>query len=284
MTVRSPIPTPTRPSENASLLIDVLANDTDVDNGAVLTVTAASAPVGPGHRLVVGNQVEFDPGTDFDYLAVGESVVVVVSYDIEDEHGASASSTITVTVTGTNDAPTIDAGGTDATGSVTELPNNDPDENAFTHTDSGTVAFDDVDLSDTHSASFTPQAGGYLGTFTLDPVNQAGDTVGWDFSVEDSDLDFLADGETLIQTYTIEIDDGNGGTVTQDVTITLTGAADNTPPDAATTAMSDRQVVLTVPPDRPARQRHRRCRCRHRSRRSQRHRFDAAPPMAARCR
>ena len=55
---------------------------------------------------------------------------------------------------------------------------------------------------------------------------EAGDSVGWNFSVEDSDLDFLADGETLIQTYEIEIDDGNGGTVTQEVTITLTGAAD----------------------------------------------------------
>ena len=85
-------------SENAVLLVDVIANDTDVDNGAVLTVTAASAPVGQGTASVVGNQVEFDPGADFDYLAVGESVDVVVSYDIVDEHGATASSTVTVMV------------------------------------------------------------------------------------------------------------------------------------------------------------------------------------------
>jgi VCBS repeat-containing protein len=213
-------------SENAAVLVDVLANDTDVDNGAVLTVTAASAPVGQGSALVVGNQVEFDPGADFDYLAAGESVDVVVSYDITDENGATDSSTITITVTGTNDAPTIDAGGTDADGAATELPNNDPNEGTFVHTDSGTIAFDDLDLSDTHSASFTPQGGGYLGSFTLDPVNQAGDSVGWDFSVSDADLDFLDEGETLVQTYTVEIDDGNGGTVTQDVTITLTGAGD----------------------------------------------------------
>ena len=37
---------------------------------------------------MVGNQVQFDPGTDFDDLAVGESAMVVVGYDIEDEHGA----------------------------------------------------------------------------------------------------------------------------------------------------------------------------------------------------
>jgi VCBS repeat-containing protein len=213
-------------SENVAIPIDVLANDIDVDNGATLTVTAASAPPGQGTATVVGNQVEFDPGSDFDYLAVGESAVVVLDYSIEDEHGASSSSTVSVTVTGTNDAPTIDAGGTDADGAVTELPNNDPNEDVFVHSDSGTIAFDDVDLSDTHSAGFTPQGGGYLGTFTLDPVNQAGDSVGWDFSVSDADLDFLDDGEILVQTYTVEIDDGNGGTVTQDVTITLTGAAD----------------------------------------------------------
>jgi VCBS repeat-containing protein len=218
-------------SENAAVLVDVLANDTDVDNGAVLTVTAASAPAGQGNASVVGNQVEFDPGTDFDYLAVGETAVVTVDYSIQDENGASSSSTVTITVTGTNDAPVIDAGGTDAAGAVTELPNGDPGENVAVHTDSGTIAFDDVDASDVHNATFTPQGSGYLGTFTLDPVDQSGDSVGWDFSVSDEALDSLEEGEVVTQTYTVEISDGNGGTVTQDVTVTITGAADNLPPD-----------------------------------------------------
>ena len=71
MTARSPIPTPPRPARTQPILVDVLANDTDVDNGAVLTVTAASAPAGQGSASVVGNQVQFDPGTDFDDLADG---------------------------------------------------------------------------------------------------------------------------------------------------------------------------------------------------------------------
>ncbi|WP_162806225.1 beta strand repeat-containing protein [Sphingosinicella terrae] len=233
--------------ENAAILVDVLANDTDVDNGAVLTVAAASAPAGQGSASVVGNQVGFDPGSDFDDLAVGESEIVLVSYTIEDEHGASSSSTISITVTGANDAPTVDAGGTDASGSVTEFPNGDPNENAFVHQDSGTVAFDDPDLSDTHSASFAPQGGSYVGTFTLDPVDQIGDGVGWNFSVDDSAIDFLDEGEVLTQTYVIEIDDGNGGTVTQDVTITITGAGDNLPPDAVDDSYdATGNVTLTV--------------------------------------
>ena len=218
-------------TENQVLLIDVLVNDTDVDDGHVLSVTAASAPPGQGSASVVSNQVQFDPGSDFDYLAVGETTTVTVNYSIQDEHGASSSSTVTITVTGTNDAPTIDAGGTDASGSVTELPNNDPGENVFVHQDSGTIAFDDLDASDVHSATATPQGGGYLGTFTLDPVNQAGDTVGWHFTVSDAALDSLEAGDTLTQIYTVQISDGHGGTVNQDVTITINGAADDVPPD-----------------------------------------------------
>jgi VCBS repeat-containing protein len=218
-------------TENATVTVDVLTNDTDVDDGAVLTVTAASAPAGQGSAAVVGNQVEFDPGSDFDHLAVGETQVVNVSYSIEDEHGASSSSTIAITVTGTNDAPVINAGGTDASGSATELPDGDPGENIVVHSDSGTIAFSDADTNDTHSASFTPQAGGYVGTFTLDPVDQPGDSVDWHFNVSDADLDDLDEGETVTQTYTVTVDDGHGGTATQDVTITLTGADDAVGPD-----------------------------------------------------
>ena len=92
-------------SENASILVDVLANDSDVDDGAVLTVTAASAPAGQGSASVVDNHVRFDPGSDFDHLAVGASATVTVSYSMQDEHGAASSSTINIIVTGTNDEP-----------------------------------------------------------------------------------------------------------------------------------------------------------------------------------
>ncbi|MDV3457701.1 Ig-like domain-containing protein [Sphingomonas sp. HF-S4] len=234
-------------TENATVVINVLANDTDPDTGATLTVTTASAPSGQGSAAVVGNQVQFTPGSDFDYLAVGESTVVTLNYSITDDQGATASSTVAVTITGTNDAPTIDAGGTDASGSVTELPNGAPNENAFTHQDSGTIAFDDFDLTDTHSASFAAQGPGYLGTFSLDPVNQAGDNVGWNFQVDDSAIDFLEEGETITQTYTVTIDDGNGGTTTQDVTVTITGEGDNSPPDAVDDAYSaPGNLTLTV--------------------------------------
>ncbi|HEX9946807.1 MAG TPA: VCBS domain-containing protein, partial [Allosphingosinicella sp.] len=212
--------------ENSPVSIAVLGNDSDADDGAVLTVTGASAPAGQGSVSVVGNQILFDPGGDFDHLSAGQSASVVVGYSIEDEHGASSSSTVTVTVNGANDPTSIDSGGTAATGSVAELPNGDPGEGMTIHQADGVVAFDDVDLADTHSATATAQGSGYFGTFTLDPVDQAGDTVAWRFDVGDSEIDGLEEGEVVTQTYTITVSDGNGGTATQEVTVTLTGAAD----------------------------------------------------------
>ena len=91
--------------ENEIVSIAVLGNDTDPDNGAFLTVTSATAPSGQGIASTDGTSVQFDPGSDFDDLAAGETEQVVVSYDISDEHGATDSSFVFITVTGANDAP-----------------------------------------------------------------------------------------------------------------------------------------------------------------------------------
>jgi Ca2+-binding RTX toxin-like protein len=87
-------------SRDNGIVIDVLANDYDPDNGALLTVTAASLKPGQGSVAIVENEIRFDPGRDFDHLGAGESAVVYFRYTIKDEHGASASSTVAVTVTG----------------------------------------------------------------------------------------------------------------------------------------------------------------------------------------
>ncbi|KMJ47201.1 hypothetical protein ACG97_16770, partial [Vogesella sp. EB] len=90
---------------NQLLNIDVLANDTDVDDGHVLSLVDASAPAGMGTASVVGGQLQFDPGTDFDHLAKDAVVHVTLSYTMTDQFGAESSSTVDVTVTGTNDGP-----------------------------------------------------------------------------------------------------------------------------------------------------------------------------------
>lgn len=91
--------------ENQTLALDLLANDTDVDNGAVLSIVAASTQAGQGSATLSGNLVVFNPGADFDYLAMGETATVVIDYAMQDEHGALSASTATITVTGENDGP-----------------------------------------------------------------------------------------------------------------------------------------------------------------------------------
>ncbi len=217
-------------NEDASVSGNVLTNDTDPENDP-LTVTNPGSYVGTYGTLTLAanGSYTYAPNAAANGLAAGEVGQDVFSYTASDG-SQSDTATLTVTVNGTNDAPTIDSGGTDASGSVTELPDGDPNEGTAVHTDSGTVAFDDVDVSDTHSASFTPQGGGYYGTFTLDPVDQMGDSVGWDFTVSDAALENLSENQSVTQVYTVQIDDGHGGTVTQDVTITLNGTGVGTGP------------------------------------------------------
>ncbi|MBR9754013.1 MAG: tandem-95 repeat protein, partial [Gammaproteobacteria bacterium] len=96
----------------------VLANDTDIDTGstkAVSQVAGAGTGVGAAVAMAGGGTVTiaedgsyvFAPGTDFDYLAEGETATTTVAYTVIDDNGAESSNTLTITVTGTNDAPTL---------------------------------------------------------------------------------------------------------------------------------------------------------------------------------
>ena len=53
-------------------------------------------------------------------------------------------------------------------------------------------------------------------------------SVGWTFTLPDDNpvLQSLAVGQTITQVYTVTLDDHHGGTVTQDVTITIIGTND----------------------------------------------------------
>ncbi|MFL6843798.1 MAG: Ig-like domain-containing protein [Allosphingosinicella sp.] len=214
-------------NENNNVSGNVLANDTDPE-GDTLTVTNPGSYVGTYGTLTLGanGSYTYVPNAAANGLAAGESAQDVFTYTASDGT-ASDSATLTVTVNGINDAPTITGG--DFSGSVAEAQD---DENIPTHSDSGVINFSDVDVSDTHSASATAQGAFYLGTFSLDPVDQGGDSVTWNFSVSDAALDGLAEGEVRIQNYTVQVSDGHGGTDSQTVTITITGAGAGVGPQA----------------------------------------------------
>src|SRR5205085_660565 len=106
---------------------------------------------------------------------------------LDDQNGGLITKQIDVTITGTNDAPVITA--QDLVGAVTELTTA---PGSATLTDSGTISFTDVDLTDVHlvSATGTP-VGTTLGSLTAakdtDTTGSgAGGQLTWTYTVADS--------------------------------------------------------------------------------------------------
>ncbi len=98
-------------TENTAVSVDVLANDTDVDTSDThvvdsVKITTAGAQ---GTVAIVDNKVAWNPGTDFDYLAVGDVASVKIDYTQNDKHGGTAGATLALTVNGVNDKPTVQA-------------------------------------------------------------------------------------------------------------------------------------------------------------------------------
>ena len=69
-----------------------------------------------------------------------------------------------------------------------------------------------------------------LNAFTIDPATHSKSngtgTVGWHYSIADSLLDFLGDNDQVALTYTVQVDDHNGGLTSQNVVITVHRAED----------------------------------------------------------
>ncbi|WP_223508700.1 MULTISPECIES: beta strand repeat-containing protein, partial [unclassified Pseudomonas] len=162
-------------------------------------------------------------------LATGELLTDSFTYAIRLGNGTLSWATATVQFSGVNDGVTISLG--EQAGTVTE----DADTTASTTdslTASGTIVFNDVDLNDTHMATFT-QAGGnatHLGTFMLSPVSEAANaangSVQWTYNLNNAAAQYLAQGQTVTETYLVTISDGQGSSVTKNVTITITGTND----------------------------------------------------------
>ena len=117
-------------------------------------------------------------------------------------------------------------------------------------TAAGTLKFTDADLTDTHSVtgwvvkSAIDQSGNAItGASTLqllhdafgasvtaghDSTNTGTGQVDWNIAIANNSLEGLpvAEGATVV--YTLTLDDGHGGTVSQDVTITISDAPDVT--------------------------------------------------------
>src|SRR5262249_6739957 len=150
-----------------------------------------------------------DAATDF--LAAGQTLTQKYDVTIKDNTGATAIQTETGTATGRNRAQTIT--GHTAVGEREDIAVTQGNLNTR-----GTITYADVNTIDTHTATFAPQAAGYLGTCALNTSSSDagnGGTVGWSFQVSDAATDFLAAGQTLTQKYDVTIKDNTGATAIQ---------------------------------------------------------------------
>ena len=182
-----------------------------------------------------------DADADFDFLAKNQTLVLTYDITVNDNHGGTTTKTVTVTVTGTDDKPVI---ALENAAIVTEQTNHtlslSPD------TAHVAVHFADADLANTgHTAAVLSVSAsgvttgilpGSLGNaelmafFHVDNVVKAAGsstgTINTTFTAPDLAFDYLAAGEHLNITYTVQLDDHAGGVSTQNVIVTVIGTND----------------------------------------------------------
>lgn len=108
------------------------------------------------------------------------------------------------------------------------------DNGAANVSTSGAVFFTDADKTDAHTVSVTSQ-GGNLGKLTA-AVDDADGKVTWSYDVSHANIAPLAAGQTHTDTFTLTLNDGHGGSTTQNITVTLTGVDDAPVISSGTTA------------------------------------------------
>ncbi|MEL6125034.1 MAG: Ig-like domain-containing protein [Pseudomonadota bacterium] len=220
---------------------NVLTNDWDIDEGAILTVhtVAGGTPgdqvpvsaVGTDGQTYSGVVVIGTDGTvtidqsDTVPLALGDKVVFEVEYEVTDEHGATDTATVQITVNGVNDAPVA------ATDPIVVDQDNEADGAATV----GNVLGNDSDVD--NGAVLTVESVNGQPVGTPIPVSGTG-TDGQPYSgevvisedgtvtLDQSDTVPLAAGESVSFTVEYTVTDEHGATDTATVDITVNGVND----------------------------------------------------------
>ncbi|NMP80934.1 tandem-95 repeat protein [Pseudoalteromonas arctica] len=199
----------TMAEDTAPILINVLANDSDVD-GDSLTISATSADI--GSVSVVGNQIQYTPAADSNGLAT-------VTYTVTDNNGGTNTTTVTITITAVNDTPVANNDtatmAEDAAPILINVLANDSDEDG----DSLVISAASADIGSAsvvgNQIQYTPAA----------------------------DSNGLA---TVTYTVSDTVSDNNGGTNTATVAITITAVNDVPVANNDTATMAENAAPILV--------------------------------------
>ena len=182
------------------------ASDPDTSDTLTFSGDSASA-LGATVTVNADGTFTYDPRLSIALQALlpGQSVVDTFTYTVTDPSGATAGATVTVDVAGVNDNPTA---GDDSFSGILE-------------DSSGNVL--DVLPND----STAPDSGETLGIIAVGPTSAGGTVV-----VNGAVLEYTPKADFFgVETFTYTVEDGNGGTDTATVAVTVT--PQNDPPTAA---------------------------------------------------
>ena len=204
----------------------ILVNDSDPegDNLTVKSVEGSTGNVGSEITLPSGVKVTltssgaytFDPNGQYESLGESETATETFVYTVTDGNGGTAEATVTIVIDGVNDPPVAendDLGSSPAASAVSEslfLNDSDAEKDDLTVTEVGGQS---IGSSGTTTVSLPSGAimtiDGATGEVTVDPNGQ---------------FEYLDANETALVTFEYVISDGNGGTDSATVTLTLEGA------------------------------------------------------------
>ena len=187
----------------------------------------------------------------FDFLAAGETLTLTYIAQVDNNFALNNETTVksfTVTITGTNDKPVITTGPQH----IAFVGGKTTPGGPLTSSDatSGTLSFNDVDLTDTHTVStkltsallkgagISQVAPAPLKIFETaltasivagnDSTDKNTGTINWQLADLAAYLaDFIPAGQTLSLVYTVTVTDSQGATSSQNIVVDITG--NNTP-------------------------------------------------------
>jgi VCBS repeat-containing protein len=196
-------------TEKFSLTIaknDLLFNDSDID-GDILRVTELNTSLTLGNVRVVERQITYNPNGQFDYLKLGQTATDSFTYTLSDGRGGIKTGEVTITVTGVNDNPVaLDD----------RLSAGENNSLIIAKTD---LLFNDIDVDSPTLRLTTLDDSLTLGRVTINGTNLIYNPNG--------EFDYLKAGHTATDSFSYTLSDGQGGTDTGSVTITVTGVNDN---------------------------------------------------------
>ncbi|CAN5276996.1 hypothetical protein BH11PSE4_BH11PSE4_16710 [soil metagenome] len=195
------------------------ASDPDVGETAALSIANVHYKIGngpasttaPAGISLTGATLNVDP-TDpaFAYLAAGQVLAIVVTYDVTDVHGATVAQTETITITGINDAPVVTGTAIEvAPGGIVVLDDSsftvvDPDNTSFTFTVSN-VTGGTFQVWDGESWVPTVESDGLsFRSLAISSTNVTFTTA----DLHDGHVRFVSNGGTASPTFSVQADDG----------------------------------------------------------------------------